>query len=123
LPAGAGVDDRLGDRFGLGEDPAGGRLGLQLRGWEALGRHEPGEHHTHVNAVRGLLGVECVGPTDERELARRVGARVGPGHARRAVLATFTMLTWRAVSFAAVARSSGSSASVSRTGASKLSFM
>ena len=87
----------------------------QLAGGEALGGDEPGEHRTDVDTVGVLLGVQRVAPTGERELARRIGAAAGPRATRAAVLETLT------IALGAHSRNSGSSASVRRTGASKLS--
>ena len=81
LAAGADLVDRLGDPLRLGDDPAGQGLRLQLGRREALGLDEPRQDHADVDAVRALLGVEGVGPADERELARRVGAGRGAGDA------------------------------------------
>src|SRR6201996_9188248 len=81
--AGADLVDRLGDLLGGAEDQAAGGFGAQLGLREAFGRDEAGQDHADVDAVRRLLEREGVGPADQRELARRVGARAGAADAAR----------------------------------------
>ena len=81
---------------------------------EALGRDEPGQHDADVHAVRLLLEPDRLAPAGERELRRRVGAVAWAARPAPAIELTLT------IELGDDARSSGSSASVSRTTASKL---
>ena len=51
LAAGPGLEDRLGDLLGLGDDPAGERFLAQLGRREALGGDEARQDHADVDAV------------------------------------------------------------------------
>src|SRR6185503_6893466 len=84
---------------------------------EALRRDEAGHHEADVHAVLLLLRVQTVAPADQRELARGVGRGPRAGDTRPATLATLT------IELGAERRRIGSSASVSRSVASKFSFM
>ena len=122
-PPGPASHDRLGDRVRASETihrVCG--LASSSVGREALGLDEARQHEPDVNAVRALLGVQRVAPADQGELARRVGAGVGPRDARRGA-GDVDDGTRRSPPRPRSPRSSGSSASVSRTGASKFSFM
>ena len=125
LAAGPGVADRLGDLLGRRDEPARRGLASSSAAGEALGLDE-------ARAARARHGRRAAPP---RRAARRSSPRARtcspsrrPSWAARrgaAVLATLTIDDAPASTGAAraVARSSGRSASVSRTGASKLSFM